>query len=516
MVLQRQVPARPAAKAGEGFTAADAAGGNRSDAFSAALSQEKRSAAAEPDGKRNAVAETDKIASGEEADAGAETGEPDDQLASGSPQPDDVLDLLSGLMSSAAYSDDAKLGTVAEDEPVAAEVVAGDEEMTAVADGAEEASAAKPDAAVVIKPAKAGSDDSNGASANAAGPKAALPQPEAQAQPQPQAPAQAQPEADATAASALQSTADARKAASVQASAVQPGQHASAEARSSTVAPAALVSAAAAALTGQGTQAPTKASATESGSDRQKDQTAIKEAMRALGMEGEARPADDARIRGRNTGRQNETAERRGDDNVGAKAAKVEVIESRRFMPAQAMSANAQLLTRSLVDAGNTALSAQRAAPAQPLAQTGPQQAGQTLHTLKLQLNPVSLGTVTAVLKLSGDDLSVEIKVQTAEAYRQIKQDNESIIKALRGQGFGVEQITVQHVAGADRASSQPPQQGFQPGQHGPGSGDAQSSGRESGRNNPSQQGSGSQGGQGHEQSSYTGSGAGRTDGVYL
>ena len=192
------------------------------------------------------------------------------------------------------------------------------------------------------------------------------------------------------------------------------------------------------------------------------------------------------------------------------------MIESRRFMPAQAMSANAQLLTRSLVDAGNTALSAQRAAPPQPIAQTGPQQAGQTLHTLKLQLNPVSLGAVTAVLKLSGDDLSVEIKVQTAEAYRQIKQDNESIVKALRGQGFGVEQITVQHVAGTDRASSQTPQQGFQPGQQGAGSSDTQSSGRESGRNNASQQGSGSQGGQGHEQSSYAGSGTGRTDGVYL
>jgi chemotaxis protein MotD len=498
MVLQRQVPARPAARAGEGSTGADAAGGNRNDAFSTALSQEKRSAAAEPHEKRNAVAETDKTGTGEDADAGVETGEPDDQLASGSGQSDDVLNLLSGLMSSAAYSDDAKLGKAGQDGQVPAEVAADAEEMAAVADTAEEAPAVKPDAAVVIKPAKAATDDADGASANAAAAKAA------------------QAEAGGMATNAPQSTPEAQKAAAAQASAVQPGQHASAQARSSTVAPAALVSAAAAALTGQGTQTPAKASATESGSDPQKDQTAIKEVMRALGMEGEARPADDARIRGRNTGRQNETAERRGDEPAAAKAGKVEVIESRRFMPAQAMSANAQLLTRSLVDAGNTALSAQRAAPAQPLAQTGPQQAGQTLHTLKLQLNPVSLGTVTAVLKLSGDDLSVEIKVQTAEAYRQIKQDNESIIKALRGQGFGVEQITVQHVAGTDRASSQTPQQGFQPGQQGPGSSDAQSSGRESGRNNASPQGSGSQGGQGHEQSSYAGSGAGRTDGVYL
>lgn len=496
MVLQRQVPARPVAKAGEGFTGADAAGDGRSDAFSAALSNEKRSAAAEPQDKRTVVADSDQVGSGEETDAGTDSGEPDDLISSGPGQSDEVLNLLSGLMSSAAYSDDVDLGKTAQGE----QVVADAGEMAAGADAAEEAPAGKPDAAVMIKPGKPGSDDSSVASANAAGAKAARPQ----------------AGAEAVAANASPTITDAQKAAPGQASTVQPGQHASADAGSATAAPATLASAAAAALTGQGTQAPAKASTTESGSDRQKDQAAIREVMRALGMEGEARPADDAGIRGRNAGRQGDASERNGDEPASLKGGKVEVIESRRFMPAQTMSANAQLVTRSLVDAGTTALSAQRTAPAQPVAQTGPQQAGQTLHTLKLQLNPVSLGSVTAVLKLSGEDLSVEIKVQTAEAYRQIKQDNESIIKALRGQGFGVEQITVQHVAGPDRASSQTAQQGFQPSQQGPGSSDAQSSGSESGRNNAGRQGTGSQGGQGHEQSSYAGSGAGRTDGVYL
>lgn len=501
MVLQRQVPARPVAKAGEGFTGADAAGDGRSDAFSAALSHEKRSAAAEPQDKRAVAADSDKVASGEETDAGTDTGEPDDLMSSGSGQSDEVLNLLSGLMSSASYSDDVDLGKIAQGEQVPADA----EEMAAGADAVEEAPAGKPDAAVVIKPAMAGSDDVNEAGTKDAGAKVA--------------PARVQ--AETTAANAPQTTTDAQKAAAApaaQAGGVPQSQHASADPRSATAAPATLATAAttAAAMTGQGTQAPAKASTTESGSDRQKDQTAIREVMRALGMEGEARPADDARIRGRNAGRQGDAAERNSDESASLKGGKVEVIESRRFMPAQTMSANAQLLTRSLVDAGTTALSAQRTAPAQPLAQTGPQQAGQTLHTLKLQLNPASLGSVTAVLKLSGEDLSVEIKVQTAEAYRQIKQDNESIIKALRGQGFGVEQITVQHVAGPDRASSQTAQQGFQPSQQGPGSSDAQSSGSESGRNNAGRQGTGSQGEQGHEQSSYAGSGTGRTDGVYL
>ena len=501
MVLQRQVPARPVAKAGEGFTGADAAGDGRSDAFSAALSQEKRSAVAEPQDKRTVAAQSDKVASDEETDAGTETGEPDDLLDSGSGQSDEVLNLLSGLMSSAAYSDDADLGKAAQAEPASPEVAASvDPEIAPAADDAEDVPAGKPDASVLIQPAMAGSDDVNEARTKTAGARVATPR----------------AQAETTAATVPPPTADAPKVTATQAGGAQPIEHAPADARSAAAAPANLISAVAAAMTGQGTQAPVKATTTEPGPERQKDQTAIKEVMRALGMEGEVQPADDARIRGRNAGRQGGAAERNSDEPATLKGGKVEVIESRRFMPAQAMSANAQLLTRSLVDAGNTALSAQRTAPAQPLAQAGPQQAGQTLHTLKLQLNPVSLGSVTAVLKLSGEDLSVEIKVQTAEAYRQIKQDNELIIKALRGQGFGVEQITVQHVAGPDRAPSQTAQQGFQPSQQGPGSSDAQSSGSESGRNNAGQQGTGSQGGQGHEPSSYAGSGAGRTDGVYL
>ena len=103
MVLQRQVPARPVAKAGEGFAGDDAAGDGRSDAFSAALSQEKRSAVAEPQDKRTVAAQSGKVASDEETDADTETGEPDDQLESGSGQSDEVLNLLSGLMSSAAF-----------------------------------------------------------------------------------------------------------------------------------------------------------------------------------------------------------------------------------------------------------------------------------------------------------------------------------------------------------------------------------------------------------------------------
>lgn len=84
-----------------------------------------------------------------------------------------------------------------------------------------------------------------------------------------------------------------------------------------------------------------------------------------------------------------------------------------------------------------------------------------TLHTLNIQLNPHSLGQVTAVLKMAGDELSVELKVQTAEAYRQLKEDSTGIVKALRAQGYGIETISVQHVPTDRQAMTV--QQGQQP-----------------------------------------------------
>lgn len=480
MVMQRQVPARPAAKAGDGN---GAAGDGRDDAFSAALSQEKR----------GTTADRDRVDKADEASAvRAEADDANEQTA----QSDEILNLLTGLMSSASYSDDAALGQPAPGEELPPEQVngrptepeAGNDEMAAVIAAAAAGTTAAADAnqarvTAVAKPA------------NVAEPKA---------------------DGDAVQAQAAAQSSDKAKAASLQANTVQSEQRFSAPTAAAQAATGGVPAAAAQAAVQPGPKGP----AADTGAERQKDQTSVREVMRALGMEGSAQPTDAEAgkrdLRNGNGGRQRDVADRRLDDAMGAKGGKVEVVESRKFMPAQSMSANGQLLTRTLAEAGSTAIAAQKAAPAQQLTQTGLSQPGQTLHTLKLQLNPVSLGSVTAVLRLTGDDLSVEIKVQTAEAYRQIKEDNQSMLKALRAQGFGVEQISVQHVAGPDRASSQTPQQGFQASQQGTGSNDAQSSGRESGRNNAGQQGAGNQGGQAHEQGSYSGPGTGRTDGVYL
>ena len=551
MVLQRQVPARPAAKAGEGFSAGDAAHGSSRDTFSAALSHEKRSSATE----------RDKVQSGNQSETDGEAPETDEQVSAGTGQPDEILNLLSGLKSSAAYADDAELGNSTSGEDVALEVALGEprkpqtetnhvsaktndieprklqtetnsasvktpqtaprggdgkaipsgNDMLAEADGEPVESIEGP----VEKVDRTENAQPAVSDANRAALASAVPAAEALARPA-FAEKTGGTQAKQTAADQSPNTTALAKPETVSQATDIKGAPAPVDAKS-TATPAQVASAASG-LAGQSAQLHPRAPAASSGSDLQKDPSAVKEAMRALGVEGVSglAKADAAKLQGRNASRQGGADDKRIDELTTKKDGKIEVIESRRFMPAQNLSANAQMLTRTLAEAGTNALAAQRAAPAQPLAQTAVPQTGQTLHTLKLQLNPISLGSVTAVLKLSGEDLSVEIKVQTAEAYRQIKEDNQSILKALRGQGFGVEQITVQHVVGNERASNQAAQPGLQSSQQGPGSNDAQSFGKDGNRNSAGQQQSGSRGGQANEQSSYTGSGSGRTDGVYL
>ncbi len=48
---------------------------------------------------------------------------------------------------------------------------------------------------------------------------------------------------------------------------------------------------------------------------------------------------------------------------------------------------------------------------------------GKVVNTLKIQMTPIDLGLVTATMRLSGDALNVDLKVETGAAYRQLKED---------------------------------------------------------------------------------------------
>ncbi len=88
--------------------------------------------------------------------------------------------------------------------------------------------------------------------------------------------------------------------------------------------------------------------------------------------------------------------------------------------------------------------------------------AGGTIQSLKIQLRPHELGQVTAKLSMAGDQLSIEIEVDTIEAHRKLSNESDTIVKALRAQGIAVDQVTIQppsqpNAAAGDGATADTP-----------------------------------------------------------
>lgn len=510
IVLQRQVPVRSPVRTEADATGADAA----DDAFSSVLSGQKRSVPA----KTDSLEHKDDPDRSPDVAADAEVDGPDAVTPAPTAQSDEILSLLAGLMSSTAAAGEAEMAadgeepaqlqTLESDKAVDADATA--DEIVSVAPGAVQLPKQAPatesadvtetgqpeDGVVRANPVPSEDGVAQAKQAPVRNDEDPLPE---EHSPQPE-PAKTGTRADATAASAVVTPVVANQAAQTSGPVVaaQPGGNG---------------------RMGQGAQAPAKPQPAATAAKGEKVSSEAREAIRSLGIADEPSAGSGSKSQGVDdrladgAQRKSAGAVRSAEDSVNPKIANVEVSESRRFMPSQSLTGNAQMLTRSLIEAGDAALAAQRTAPAQAAAAAQPQ-TGQMLHTLKLQLNPLSLGNVTAVLKLSGEELSVSIKVETAAAYRQLSDDNQSILKAMRAQGFAVEQITIQHVASADRPANQAQQQGFQGNFQGSGSGDAQSSGRGNNGDGAGRQGSNQHGGQGREQTPYSGSG--RTDGVYL
>lgn len=65
-------------------------------------------------------------------------------------------------------------------------------------------------------------------------------------------------------------------------------------------------------------------------------------------------------------------------------------------------------------------------------------------HSLKLQLHPAELGMVTASLRLSGEHLTVELRVENREAFQRLNADSEIIVKSMRALGLDIDKVTVQ------------------------------------------------------------------------
>lgn len=79
------------------------------------------------------------------------------------------------------------------------------------------------------------------------------------------------------------------------------------------------------------------------------------------------------------------------------------------------------------------------------------------VNTLRIQLNPAELGTVTARLTAAGEQLSVEIEVESADARQRLNSDSESILKSLRAIGYDIDKVVITQ---SSQNASGNPQQG--------------------------------------------------------
>jgi chemotaxis protein MotD len=82
------------------------------------------------------------------------------------------------------------------------------------------------------------------------------------------------------------------------------------------------------------------------------------------------------------------------------------------------------------------------------------------VQSLRIQLQPVTLGMVTANLKYSGGLLSIDIEVQNSDAQRRLSSDSSDIVKSLQSLGFQVDKLTVRQVQAQAQAQTQGQPQG--------------------------------------------------------
>lgn len=124
-----------------------------------------------------------------------------------------------------------------------------------------------------------------------------------------------------------------------------------------------------------------------------------------------------------------------------ASANRVDVVSERSF-PAPAQNPMSQVTT-TVVDAIKADGGLRQAFSTTPAAHQMTGSVAAPAHILKIELHPAELGMVTASLRLSGQQLSIELKPESHEAYRRLTSDSEAIVKSLRGLGFDVDKVTI-------------------------------------------------------------------------
>jgi chemotaxis protein MotD len=130
----------------------------------------------------------------------------------------------------------------------------------------------------------------------------------------------------------------------------------------------------------------------------------------------------------------------------------VNILDSRRFL-GLAQTGNTGMLVAAMTGDKDWA-GAMSASASINLLDDGLAPTSNVVHTLKLQLNPDNLGTVTASMRLVGDELSIHLTVHNSAAYRELTSGSSSLVDGLRSQGFSVDNITVSIASSSDGTSS--------------------------------------------------------------
>ncbi|MGW9232155.1 flagellar hook-length control protein FliK [Pseudorhizobium sp. NPDC055634] len=161
-------------------------------------------------------------------------------------------------------------------------------------------------------------------------------------------------------------------------------------------------------------------------------------------------------------------------ENVGEKrgnAAAIEnvsIVESRRFLGLAPTSNSTSLLAGITGDPGWSSAMRSGEVGSDTLAGRA---TGSAVQMLKLQMTPHDLGTVTATLRLIGEELHVHLTVETRAAYRQLSEDSKGMLDALKSHGFSVDQVTI-NISSTSETDQQKGQQNAATGQQMAGNGE--------------------------------------------
>lgn len=194
----------------------------------------------------------------------------------------------------------------------------------------------------------------------------------------------------------------------------------------------------------------------------------------------------------------------------------VTVLDSRRYI-GLATSTNASALTGLIAGDSEWASAMQ---PGSSLSNAAAQSSsGKVVHTLKLHMTPIELGSVTMSLRMVGDELAVHMVVENNAAYKKLQDDNKSMLDALKAQGLTVDTITIS-IASSEKSDQTGTQSNNQQNQQAQQNGQQAANGRnrdESGARDGTQRGGDITGLRDDVlEGPLAAAGAGRDTGVYL